>query len=55
MKLSIVIPVYNTEAWLRKCLDSLLSKGAEDSGTDSGNGSQTPVRNMRLTMVYRGC
>ena len=36
MKLSIVIPVYNTEAWLRKCLDSLLSKGAEDSGTDSG-------------------
>ena len=36
MKLSIVIPVYNTEAWLGKCLDSLLPKGTEQSGADSG-------------------
>jgi len=36
MKLSIVIPVYNTETWLGKCLDSLLPKGAEQSGAGSG-------------------
>ena len=29
MKLSIVIPVYNTQRWLAKCLDSLLPKEAE--------------------------
>ena len=34
MKLSIVIPVYNTEAWLRKCLDSLLPKGVEKTDKD---------------------
>ena len=35
MKLSIVIPVYNTQSWLPKCLDSLLPKEAERSGADS--------------------
>ena len=35
MKLSIVIPVYNTQSWLPKCLDSLLPKGAERSGAGS--------------------
>ena len=35
MKLSIVIPVYNTQSWLPKCLDSMLPKGAERSGADS--------------------
>ena len=49
MKLSIVIPVYNTEAWLRKCLDSLLPKGTKDSGTDSG---QTPE--LELVCVNDG-
>ena len=34
MKLSIVIPVYNTEAWLRKCLDSLLPKRVEKTDKD---------------------
>ncbi len=37
MKLSIVIPVYNTEAWLRTCLDSLFPEGAEHAGTGSEN------------------
>ena len=37
MKLSIVIPVYNTEAWLRTCLDSLLPEGAEHDGTGAEN------------------
>ena len=32
MKLSIVVPVYNTEAWLAKCLDSLLPKETERAG-----------------------
>ena len=35
MKLSIVIPVYNTQSWLPKCLDSLLPKGAERNGAGS--------------------
>ena len=35
MKLSIVIPVYNTQSWLPKCLDSLLPKEAERSGAGS--------------------
>ena len=34
MKLSIVIPVYNTEVWLGKCLDSLLPKETEVTGKD---------------------
>ena len=32
MKLSIVIPVYNTQSWLPKCLDSMLPKEAERTG-----------------------
>ena len=35
MKLSIVIPVYNTQSWLAKCLDSLLPKEAERNGAGS--------------------
>ncbi len=35
MKLSIVIPVYNTEVWLRKCLDSLLPEEAKTAGAGS--------------------
>ena len=35
MKLSIVIPVYNTQSWLPKCLDSLLPKEAERNGAGS--------------------
>ena len=35
MKLSIVIPVYNTQSWLPKCLDSMLPKGAERTGAGS--------------------
>ena len=30
MKLSIIVPVYNTEAYLEKCLDSLLEPGLSD-------------------------
>ena len=36
MKLSIVIPVYNTEVWLKKCLDSLLPKDAKTADAGSG-------------------
>ncbi len=31
MKLSIIVPVYNTETWLPKCLDSMIAPGTGDS------------------------
>ena len=49
MKLSIVIPVYNTEVWLKKCLDSLLPKDAECSGTGAGES-----RELELICVNDG-
>lgn len=37
MTLSIVIPVYNTEKYLRKCLDSVIDSGAEVICVDDGS------------------
>lgn len=34
MKLSVIIPVYNTEAYLPRCLDSLLAAGLPDSALE---------------------
>ena len=31
MKLSIIVPVYNVERWIDRCLDSLLSQDVERS------------------------
>lgn len=30
LKFSIIVPVYNVERYLRKCLDSLLRQGLKD-------------------------
>ena len=49
MKLSVVIPVYNTEAWLEKCLDSLLPKGYEGSGA-----AQASEADLELVCVNDG-
>ena len=49
MKLSVVIPVYNTEAWLEKCLDSLLPKGYEGSGA-----AQASEAELELVCVNDG-
>ena len=32
MKLSIIVPVYNAEKWLRRCVNSLLNQGIGTSG-----------------------
>ena len=29
-KVSIIVPVYNVESWLNKCIDSLLDETYED-------------------------
>ena len=30
MKVSVIVPVYNTEKYLKKCIDSLLNQNFED-------------------------
>ena len=30
MKLSVVVPIYNVEAFLRRCLDSLINQTMDD-------------------------
>ena len=40
--LSIVIPVYNTEKYLKKCLDSVVGKGAEIICVDDGSTDSSP-------------
>ena len=45
-KISVIVPVYNVEAYLRRCIDSILAQTAEnleiilvDDGSTDGSGA----------------
>ena len=49
MKLSIIVPVYNTEAYLAKCLDSLIDRDCGDYEIIAVNDGSTDGSRMILT------
>lgn len=49
MKLSIIVPVYNTEAYLGKCLDSLLGASSDDYEVITVNDGSTDGSRRVLT------
>ena len=52
MKLSIVVPVYNTEAYLAKCLDSLLDSSCRDYEIIAVNDGSTDGSRAVLTEYF---
>ena len=42
-KLSIIVPVYNVELWLNKCIDSLLDETYEDIEQNADNGGTNVI------------
>ena len=53
MKLSIIIPVYNTEAYLAKCLDSLLDPACRDYEIIAVNDGSTDGSRAVMTDYVR--
>lgn len=54
MKLSIIIPVYNVERWIDRCLDSLLSQDVERSEYEVVVvDDETPDNSMSIVEKYR--
>ena len=62
MKLSIIVPVYNVEHFLRRCLDSLLRQGLEageyevvcvNDGSSDGSAAILDDYEQRFPDVFR--
>ena len=58
-KFSLIIPVYNVEAYLRECLDSILRQSMEDWEAivvDDGSGviaDEYAAKDSRITVIHQ--
>ena len=61
-RISVIVPVYNKESWLRECVDSILAQGyrnmevilVDDASTDgSGNICDSYGRKQRVRGIHQ--